>query len=194
MREVTRFRASGMGLLFFGAVGLWGLSAAAGSGSELRVVPQVDLNRYLGRWYEIAAIPAWFEKSCVGGTTATYALLPNGKIEVLNQCFEAGGRQKTARGEAWVADQATHAKLKVSFIPWLPWNFLAGDYWIIDLGPNYEYAVIGHPSRGLGWILSRTPELPAEALPGIRKRLEQQGYDFSQFKMTAQKNFTSGSK
>lgn len=193
MQKLIRLWSGGMGLLL-GAAGLLGISAACGSGSELRVVPRVDLNRYLGRWYEIAAIPAWFEKSCSGGTTAVYSQLPNGNVRVMNQCFEAGGKPKQAKGEAWVADKTTNAKLKVSFVPRLRWNFLAGDYWIIDLGPDYEYAVVGSPSRGYGWILSRTPVLSEETLQGIRERLAQQGYDFAKFKMTDQKDFQAGPK
>jgi len=193
MQKLIRLWSGGLGLLL-GAAGLLGISAACGSGAELRVVPQVDLNRYLGRWYEIAAIPAWFEKSCQGGTTATYSQLPNGNVQVVNACIETGGKQKEAKGEAWVADQTTHAKLKVSFIPRLRWNFLAGDYWVIDLGPDYEYAVVGSPSRRYGWILSRTPALSEETLQGIKQRLAQEGYDFAQFKMTDQKNFQAGAK
>ena len=191
MKKAIRLVAGVVGLLL-GSVGLLGVSAAGGSGAAPGVVSRVDLNRYLGRWYEIAAIPAWFEKSCLGGTTATYSQLPNGNIQVVNQCFEAGGKRKEARGQAWVADPATNAKLKVSFIPYLHWNFLAGDYWIIDLGANYEYAVVGSPSRRFGWILSRTPELSAETLKGIEQRLQEQGYNFSQFKMTDQKSFPPG--
>ena len=160
---------------------------AAAQAPALKTVAQVDVKRYLGKWYEIASIPASFQKACVGGTTATYTLRPDNTVEVLNQCYDREGRLKSAKGRAWVIDPATNAKLKVSFIPFLRLSFLAGDYWIIDLGPDYEYAVVGHPSREYGWILSRTPELPPATLEGINQRLKAQGYDPADFKMTDQK-------
>ena len=154
--------------------------------ADLKVVSKVDLSRYLGKWYEIATIPQSFQKQCVGGTSATYTLRKDGDVDVLNACTKKDGTISSAHGRAWVADKATNAKLKVSFIPFLKLNFLAGDYWVIDLGANYEYAVVGHPNRSYGWILSRTPTLPKETLDGIFARLKASGYDTSQFKMTDQ--------
>ncbi len=153
---------------------------------ELQVVDHVDLSRYLGKWYEVASIPVWFQKECAGGTTATYTLVKEGSVRVLNQCCTKNGVKKQAQGRAWVVDKKTNAKLKVSFFSLFGFWLFAGDYWIIDLGPNYEYAVVGHPDRNIGWILSRTPTLPADVLKGIGERLTAQGYDFSQFKMTNQ--------
>jgi len=167
---------------------------ATGTVSELKVVDYVDLNRYLGKWYEIARIPVFFQKECAGGVTAEYALMKDGKISVVNQCCTEEGKVKQAKGRAWVVDKKTNAKLKVSFVPFLGLWLFAGDYWISDLGPQYEYAVIGNPSRSIGWILSRTPTLPDEVMKGIAERLKAQGYDFSRFKMTDQKNFTSCSE
>jgi len=161
---------------------------AKGSG-ELQVVGQVDLSRYLGKWYEIAHIPVFFQKGCAGGTTATYTLVKEGTVGVVNQCCTSDGQKKEARGRAWVVDKKTNAKLKVSFVSFFGFYLFAGDYWIIDLGSDYEYAVVGHPSRNIGWILSRTPTLPADVLKGIGERLKAQGYDFSQFKMTNQTDY-----
>jgi apolipoprotein D and lipocalin family protein len=156
---------------------------------ELPVVDHVDLSKYLGTWYEIASIPVWFQRECAGGTTATYTLAKEGTVSVLNQCCTKDGQNKQAKGQAWVVDKKTNAKLKVSFFSLFGFWLFAGDYWIIDLGPNYEYAVIGHPNRSIGWILSRTPVLPEAVLKGIGERLEEKGYDFSQFKLTNQKDF-----
>ena len=159
----------------------------AGSASnELQVVERVDLSRYLGTWYEVASIPVWFQKECAAGTTATYSLDTDGKISVLNQCCTSEGKKKAAQGKAWVVDKNTNAKLKVSFFSLFGFWLFSGDYWIIDLGPNYEYAVIGHPGRSIGWILSRTPQLPDDVLRGIGERLTQKGYNFSRFKKTNQ--------
>jgi apolipoprotein D and lipocalin family protein len=118
----------------------------------LEVVPHVELEKYLGKWYEIARLPAKFQEGC-NETTATYALLENGNISVLNEC-KKNGKIKLAKGKAKVVDKTTNAKLKVTFF----WPFY-GDYWIIRLGEDYDYAVVGTPNRKYLWILNRTPQM-----------------------------------
>jgi apolipoprotein D and lipocalin family protein len=120
--------------------------------SELDVVPHVELSKYLGKWFEIAHLPAKFQEGC-NETTATYTLLDNGAISVLNEC-KKNGKMKLAKGKAKVVDKTTNAKLKVTFF----WPFY-GDYWIIKLGDDYNYAVVGTPNREYLWILSRTPQM-----------------------------------
>ncbi len=143
--------------------------------SDVRVVPYVDLAKYTGTWYEIARYPNSFQKGCIE-STARYSLQDDGKIDVLNQCREntPDGRLLSAQGTAKVVDKKSNAKLKVTFF----WPF-AGDYWIIDLGEHYEYAVVGHPKRKYLWILSRTPEMDDGLYERILARIEQQGYDIS---------------
>lgn len=152
---------------------LFACAAGIKQSPPLQVVPRVDLNRYLGTWYEIARFPHRFQEGCVA-SKANYTLLDDGKIGVLNQCYKAGlnGEISSAKGKAWVVDKETNAKLKVSFF----WPF-AGDYWIIDLGENYEYAVVGHPSRTYLWILSRTPEMDEALYDRLLEKLQKQGYD-----------------
>ena len=162
------------------------VSADPENKTELKVIENVDLTRYLGRWYEIALIPVWFQKGCAGGTTAEYSLVKDGVINVVNKCCTEDGNVKEATGRAWVVDKKHPAKLKVSFVSLLGLWLFKGDYWIIDLDPDYRYAVVGHPGRDLGWILSRTPTLPENVLQGIGERLTANGYDFSRFKMTNQ--------
>lgn len=149
----------------------------------LEVVPYVDLTRYAGTWYEIARYPNSFQEGCVG-SKATYTLIDKGKISVLNECYDKSfsGKIRSAKGKAWIVDKETNAKLKVSFF----WPF-AGDYWIIDLGKNYEYAVIGHPKRKYLWILSRTKEIEQEAYKEILSRLRDKQYDTSKLIKTEQK-------
>lgn len=163
------------------AVGLV-VSGLIGTKPPLQVVPALDLARYLGAWYAVASIPTTFERDCAQGTTATYTLLPNGQIEVVNVCFSVVGRRIEARGRAWVPDPKAPAKLKVSFVNVLGLRFFPADYWVVDLASDYSYAVVGHPSRSYGWVLSRTPTLPADVLAGIQKRLEAHGYDGSKFR------------
>ncbi len=150
----------------------------------LAAVEELSLERYMGTWYEIASIPASFQRRCVEGTTATYSLLEDGTVEVLNRCVDAEGRIVEARGRAWPTGEP--GKLKVSFVSLLGWDLFPAPYWVIDLAPDYSYAVVGHPSRSYGWILSRTPTLPEETLESLFQRLRAQGYDPARFRMTPQ--------
>jgi apolipoprotein D and lipocalin family protein len=148
----------------------------------LSVVPYVDLTRYTGTWYEIARYPHRFQEGCVG-SKATYTLRDDGKISVLNECYEKtfNGKIRSAKGKAWVIDKETNAKLKVSFF----WPF-SGHYWIIDIGENYEYAVVGHPDRKYLWILSRSPEIDDQLFNNIIEKLKTQSYDTSKLIRTLQ--------
>jgi apolipoprotein D and lipocalin family protein len=149
---------------------------------SLKTVNFVDLKKYAGTWYEIARFPNYFQKGCVG-TTATYTLRKDGKVNVLNQCRKGSldGEISSAKGIAWVVDKKTNAKLKVSFF----WPF-SGHYWIIDLGENYEYAVVGHPDRKYLWILSRSPKIDEKTYTLIIEKLKLQFYDTSKLIKTLQ--------
>ncbi len=148
-------------------------SAAAMSPAPppLETVAQVDLQRYLGRWYEIARYPNRFQQGCQE-SSADYSLRDDGDIDVLNSCRDAEtGSIRQARGRAWVVDSVSNAKLKVSFF----WPF-RGDYWIIGLGADYEYAVVGTPDRNYFWILSRSPQISEDLYGQILQRAQQQGF------------------
>lgn len=167
------------------------LSVLAAAASRADSVPPttvaaVDLQRYVGRWYEIAKIPNRFQKQCARGTTAEYTLRADGRIEVLNRCTRADGQTDEARGVAKVADRDSNSRLKVSFVRFLGMQLFWGDYWIIGLGAGYEYAIVGSPDRKYGWILSRTPRLAPEVLEVAFATLRAQGYDASRFEMTTQ--------
>ena len=140
---------------------------------ELQTVPHVDLGRYVGIWYEIASFPQSFQRGCTA-TTATYTLRDDGQIDVVNRCRKGSpdGPEKVARGRARVVDRSSNARLEVSFF-----RPFWGDYWIIDLGADYEYAVVGHPGRDYLWILSRTPTMKADVYNAILQRLAAQGYE-----------------
>jgi apolipoprotein D and lipocalin family protein len=154
----------------------------AAGGKTLDVVAHVDLERYLGTWYEIATIPQRFEKGCVG-VTAEYSLLPNGNIRVLNTCIQEtlDGEVRTARGKARVVDRKTNAKLKVSFF----WPFW-GAYWIIGLDTDYRWAVVGHPKRTYLWILSRSPHMDDALYSEILDLVAEKGYDLTKIEKTLQ--------
>jgi apolipoprotein D and lipocalin family protein len=148
----------------------------------LETVPHVDLARYLGTWYEIASFPQSFQRGCTA-TTATYTLRDDGQIDVVNRCRVGSpdGKQKAARGRARVVDRLTNAKLEVSFF-----RPFWGPYWIIDLAPDYSYAVIGHPGRDYLWILSRTPTMDEVTYQNILARLRVQRYETSRLVRTLQ--------
>lgn len=154
--------------------------------SPVSVVEAVDVTQYMGLWYSIASIPTSFERQCVQGTTAEYTLLENGKIQVVNTCYDAEGNKDIARGQAWLPNKSETSKLKVSFVRFLGLWWFGAPYWIIDLAPDYGYAVVGHPSRKYGWILSRTPTLADDVLAGIFERLEAQGYHSDDFRKVDQ--------
>ena len=155
----------------------------------LQVVPSVDLVRYCGTWYEIARIPNRFQKDCAGDVTATYALLDDGSVRVVNRCRKESGEIVEAEGRARKKSESGPAsKLEVRFAPAFLsiFPFVWGNYWIIDLAPDYSYAVIGEPSREYLWILSRTPTLGSDVYAGILERIKGQGYDPASLVMTNQ--------
>lgn len=128
---------------------------------EPSTVPLVDLDRYVGRWLEVARFPNRFQEQCVSDVAADYRTLENGRIAVTNRCRTADGGVDEAEGVARVVDTTTRARLKVRFAPaWLSvFPFVWGDYWIIGLAADYRFAVVGSPDRKYLWILSRTPEM-----------------------------------
>jgi len=155
-----------------------GISVFAQTTSELKTVPNVDLKRYSGKWFEIARYENKFQKKCVGNTTATYTIKADNNIEVLNECLEKNGKVDKAKGRAKIVDKTTNAKLEVRFAPAVL-SFLSavwGDYWIIDLDENYKYAVVGDPKREYFWILSREPEMNDATYQAILRRAENMGF------------------
>ena len=140
----------------------------------LEVVDSVDVERYMGTWYEIARYPNWFEDEDCIATTATYTLLDSGRVQVVNRCREGAvdGPEQSIVGSARIADTETNAKLKVSFF-----GPFEGDYWIIDLDEDYQWAVVGEPSRRFLWVLSRTPTMDDALYEDITSRLPEKEYD-----------------
>ena len=155
---------------------------------KFQTVNQVDLNKYIGLWYEIAKIPNSFQDQCAYGTTAEYKLLEDGNIQVINKCFKEDGEADVADGLAKVVDKKTNSKLEVSFFSILGFRPFWGDYWIIGLDDNYQWAIVGSPNRKYGWILSRTQSLPDETMNKIFSILKDQFYNPDEFEMTVHKN------
>jgi apolipoprotein D and lipocalin family protein len=148
----------------------------------LDTVDYVDVERYMGTWYEIAKYPNGFQQGC-SAVTAEYALRDDGTVRVLNTCRQSDGVtiKSTIEGFAAVADRNTNAKLTVYFF--YPFG---APYWIIDLDEDYRYAVVGDPTRRFLWILSRTPTLDSATYDQILQRLPEKGYDPSRLELTPQ--------
>lgn len=150
--------------------------------APLDVVQTVDVERYMGLWYEIARYPNFFQGPQCAATTAEYTLLENGTVRVVNRCREGlDGPEQSIEGVARVVDPVTNAKLKVGFF-----GPFEGDYWIIDLDEDYEWAVVGEPTRTFLWILSRTPTMDQATYDGIVSRLADRQYDASKLQITLQ--------
>jgi apolipoprotein D and lipocalin family protein len=165
-----------------GWLALLGGCAPAGERVPLPTVSYVDLPRYVGTWYEIASYPHRFQKGCVA-TRAVYTLNADGTVGVVNECRlgRLDGSLKVVEGLARVVDANTNAKLEVSFF-----RPFWGSYWIIDLDPDYRWAVVGHPSRNYLWVLSRSPTLNAAVYRQIVERLPTLGYDPARLNRTLQ--------
>lgn len=130
----------------------------------VRTVDRVDLDRYVGDWFEIARYPNRFQDQCAGDVRARYARRQDGRIDVTNSCRKEDGSLNEASGVARVVDPKTSAKLEVRFAPaWLSWlPSVWGDYWILGLAPDYSWAVVGSPDRKYLWILARSASLDDE--------------------------------
>ena len=164
-------------------------SVVAQSSLPITAVPNLDLQRYLGRWYEIARLPNSFQTKCSCDVVAQYTLLAEGDIEVTNRCRKANGEMSEAVGKAKRAsDSEPVSKLKVRFAPailsWLP--FVWGDYWVIILASDYSYAVVGEPSRKYLWVLSRSSTMPDGLYGELMGKLANMGYDTRQIQKTIQ--------
>jgi len=148
----------------------------------LETVPNVDLKRYAGKWYEIASFPQFFQKGC-HCTTAEYTLTDKDYVIVENRCNKdsVSGKETSIKGKAFVVENSGNAKLKVQFF----WPF-SGKYWIIDLADDYSYAVVSHPDRDYLWILSRTPKMDGVVYQQILERLKTKGFKLDKLKLTEQ--------
>ena len=157
--------------------------------STLATVSEVDLKRYMGTWYEIARLPNSFQKKCSGNVSASYASIDSDTIEVTNRCKKVSGGCAESKGRARKAvSNGPNSKLKVTFAPsWLSWlGFVWGNYWILELAPDYSYSVVGEPTFKYLWVLSRTKTMDKIVLEGILERAKQKGFDTSKVIMTVQ--------
>ena len=155
-------------------------TACSSKNPPLQTVSKVDLNKYLGTWYEIARYEHFFEKDCKN-VTANYSIMDENLIQVINSCVKiTTNEKKEAKARAYAVDN-TNSKLKVSFF-----RPFYGDYWVLILDKNYDYVVVGTPNREYLWILSRNKTITAEVKNSILEKLPSLGFDASKFIWTIQ--------
>ena len=154
----------------------------------LQAIPQLDVSRYLGRWYEIAKFPNRFQQKCVADTSANYTLRDDGSLSVLNQCRLADGTLYQAQGQARQLGGKLSARLEVRFAPaWLSFLPLVwGDYWVVDLDDRYELAAVSEPGQQYLWILARTPVVDASKYNNLLLRLTKMGLNVQKLETSAQ--------
>ncbi|KAL8497691.1 hypothetical protein ACS0TY_021136 [Phlomoides rotata] len=157
------------------------------SKKEMEVVRNLDTERYMGRWYEIASFPSFFQPKNGEDTRATYNLNSDGTVHVLNETW-SDGKRDSIEGTAYKADpKSDEAKLKVKFYvpPFLPIIPVTGNYWVLFIDPDYQYAVIGEPLRKSLWILSRQSHIDEEVYNELVEKAKEEGYDVSKLRRTA---------
>lgn len=152
-----------------------------------QAVDKVDIQRYAGKWYEIAHLPMYFQRKCVANTTAQYSLNPDQTVSVLNSCSTAEGGKISSEGLAYSQNEG-NSKLKVSFLPkglrWLP--FTKGHYWVLRIDPEYKVALVGGPSDKYLWILSRDAQIDDATYQSYLETAKKYGYDVEKLIKTPQ--------
>ncbi|AKC87669.1 lipocalin family protein [Pseudoxanthomonas suwonensis] len=161
-------------------------SLPAAAAAPVTSVPELELSRYAGHWYEIAHLPVSFQRQCAADVTATYSLRADGTIGVRNACRTRGGDQAVAEGVARTVEDHP-GRLQVRFVPgWLSWVPLVwADHWVIVLDPEYQWAVVGDPGRKYLWILAREPTMEAGLFEQLKAQAEAMGYDLSPLVLAA---------
>jgi len=167
------------------ATSVWAGEAGA---PPVQAIPSLDLQRYAGRWYEIARFPNRFQSNCAADTMAEYAINPDGTVDVTNSCRDNKGRWIHAHGLARLAGKPGSATLEVRFAPaWLAFiPAVWGDYWVVDLDSDYQLAAVSDPKRKYLWILSRTPTVSSGVYEDLLSRLGGMGFDRNRLAMTPQ--------
>ena len=162
--------------------------AHAAEPAPLTPIATLDVARYMGTWYELAKYPNWFQKKCVRRTHARYSLEPDGRVRVINRCTMENGEVSEALGVARQLGASDSPRLEVRFAPaWLAFiPAVWGDYWVIDLDPDYQLVAVSEPEREYLWILARSPRVDPAAYAALLARLAQRGFDPARLEPTLQ--------
>ena len=164
------------------------LAQAPSPVGPVTTIASLDVPRYMGTWYEIAKFPNRFQRKCVAHTRAQYLTQSDGTVQVLNSCATADGSVIDALGSAKQIGGPSSPKLQVRFAPaWLSWlPMVWGDYWVIDLDPDYQLAAVSDAQREYLWVLSRTSRVSPTAYNALLTRLRAQGFDVQRLETTPQ--------
>ena len=176
----TKFLAVFLTIAAIGALSACATSYPSGNKAVPEPAKAVDLERYLGRWYELARYDSWFEKNCEAAT-ATYSMRADGRVTVVNACNKdtVDGPLKSVTGTAKVVPNSNNAKLKVTFF----WPF-AGNYWVLDHDENYAWTIVGEPTGKYLWVLTRDANASPAAVEDLKARITALGYDLRLLHMT----------
>lgn len=152
----------------------------AGNTSVPQPAKTVQLNRYLGDWFEVARYENSFEKNCEG-VTAQYSQRNDGMIRVINTCRKGGpdGAEKSVEGRAKIVPDSGNAKLKVSFF-----GPFYGDYWVLDHANDYSWSIVGEPSGRYLWILTRAAKPSEQTRKMLVNKVKSLGYDVGRLRWT----------
>lgn len=172
---------TGMALLMSSAYAQVSATAAQiNPSAEPKAVDAIDVQKYAGRWYEVARLPMYFQRNCVSDVQAKYSLNSDKTIKVRNQCMNKEGELDVSEGVAYPQNDG-NSQLKVSFLPkglrWVP--FSKGDYWVLRIDEDYQVALVGGPSHRYLWLLSRTPDMDEAVIENYLNTAKAQGYDLS---------------
>lgn len=172
---------TGMALLMSSAYAQVSATAAQiNPSAEPKAVDAIDVQKYAGRWYEVARLPMYFQRNCVSDVQAKYSLNSDKTIKVRNQCMNKEGKLDVSEGVAYPQNDGNN-QLKVSFLPkglrWVP--FSKGDYWVLRVDEDYQVALVGGPSHRYLWLLSRTPDMDEAVIEDYLNTAKAQGYDLS---------------
>ncbi|WP_394673264.1 lipocalin family protein [Limnobacter sp.] len=163
---------------------------AAESPQPLQTIQSLDVPRYMGTWFEVAKYPNRFQKQCVANTSAAYSLQKDGKVKVLNRCQLASRDMEEVEGQVRQTGGLKSPKLEVRFAPaWLSWlPMVWGDYWVIDLDPEYQLVAVSEPKREFLWVLSRTQQVNPAKYEALLQRLKAKGFDLNKLELSPQVN------
>ena len=163
-------------------------SNATAQEAPVQTIASLDVNRYVGTWYEIAKYPNRFQKQCASHTRAQYLTNADGSLQVINRCVTREGETLEAIGQAHQVGGASSPKLQVRFAPawlsWLPWVW--GDYWVIDLDKDYQLAAVSDAKREYLWVLSRHKQVDAKTYQALLARIAAQGFDIQKLELSPQ--------
>jgi apolipoprotein D and lipocalin family protein len=163
-------------------------SSATAQEAPVQTIASLDVNRYVGTWYEIAKYPNRFQKQCASHTRAQYLTNAEGSLQVINRCVTREGETLEAIGQAHQVGGASSPKLQVRFAPawlsWLPWVW--GDYWVIDLDKDYQLAAVSDAKREYLWVLSRHKQVDAKTYQALLTRMAAQGFDIQKLELSPQ--------